>query len=254
MNTTVRRRISRIICATCISTGLLVSAGAATALAASQPANASVQPAPRDDNGGGSDSGGSNSGGSNSGGSDNGGGHDNSGGWSNNGGGHDNSGSWSNNEGGHDNSGSWSNNEGGSNNSGRTWSKPSGNNNTNRSPNPSTNDRSACEKAGGIWSDGYCGKFNKIQGTNENNSSSDVKASQVGNAAAECGKFAVGPVLGTVGKVIKYTSQTSAIVEDLKTGHQDRVIWKLVPGAECTRAVIVAISPIGSDIAKQAGG
>ncbi|MFC6987182.1 hypothetical protein [Streptomyces cirratus] len=52
MTVTVRRRIPRLICASCISSALLVSAGAATAVAASQsPTNASVQTAPRDDTG-----------------------------------------------------------------------------------------------------------------------------------------------------------------------------------------------------------
>lgn len=51
MTTTVRRRIPRLICASYISSALLISGDAATAIAAQQsPAEASVQKIPRDDN------------------------------------------------------------------------------------------------------------------------------------------------------------------------------------------------------------
>ncbi|WP_329363020.1 hypothetical protein [Streptomyces sp. NBC_01483] len=63
MTTTIRGRIPRLICASCISSALLISAGATTAIAATQsPTDVPVQQIPRDDSGGsnqGSDSGGS---------------------------------------------------------------------------------------------------------------------------------------------------------------------------------------------------
>ncbi len=51
MTTTARGRIPRIICAACISSALLISAGAATAIAATQ-SSMPVQQIPRDDSGG----------------------------------------------------------------------------------------------------------------------------------------------------------------------------------------------------------
>lgn len=53
MTTTARGRIPRLICAACISSAFLVSAGAATAVAVTQsPAGVSVRAVPRDDSGG----------------------------------------------------------------------------------------------------------------------------------------------------------------------------------------------------------
>ncbi|MFD9571355.1 hypothetical protein ACFWBI_16050 [Streptomyces sp. NPDC059982] len=56
MTTTARGRIPRLICASCISSALLISAGATTAIAATQ-SPMPVQQIPRDDSGGSSDTG-----------------------------------------------------------------------------------------------------------------------------------------------------------------------------------------------------
>ncbi|MGW6403666.1 hypothetical protein [Streptomyces sp. NPDC055134] len=51
MTTTARRKVPRLICASCISSALLISAGATTAIAATQSPTP-VQQIPRDDSGG----------------------------------------------------------------------------------------------------------------------------------------------------------------------------------------------------------
>ncbi|MFE0715658.1 hypothetical protein ACFW2T_14360, partial [Streptomyces sp. NPDC058892] len=53
MTTTARGRIPRLICASCISSALLISAGATTAIAAAQsPPDATVQSTPQGDSSG----------------------------------------------------------------------------------------------------------------------------------------------------------------------------------------------------------
>ncbi|MFF1838854.1 hypothetical protein ACFVXE_32390 [Streptomyces sp. NPDC058231] len=97
----------------------------------------------------------------------------------------------------------------------------------------SGDDQLACEKSGGIWADGYCGKFNKLDVPPSKPSPEQDKLIQKAETLVECGKFATGFVLGPLGVVIKTVSQGSAIVEDLKTHHEERVWTEVVPGAKC---------------------
>ncbi|MFC9287905.1 hypothetical protein [Streptomyces sp. NPDC057052] len=102
------------------------------------------------------------------------------------------------------------------------------------------NDQQACENAGGIWADGYCGKFHKLQGTQQNPSPSEEQAVRVANSAVECTKFALHSVLGPGGYVIEVTSKASAIIVDWQ-GHKEKVVWEFIPGAKCTLAVVAAV-------------
>ncbi|WP_148639918.1 hypothetical protein [Streptomyces sp. Mg1] len=102
------------------------------------------------------------------------------------------------------------------------------------------NDRQACKNAGGIWADGYCGKFHKLQGTQQNPSPSEEQAVRVANSVVECTKFALHSVLGPGGKIIEVTSKASAIIVDWQ-GHKEKVVWEFIPGAKCTLAVVAAV-------------
>ncbi|WP_327419674.1 hypothetical protein [Streptomyces sp. NBC_01233] len=102
------------------------------------------------------------------------------------------------------------------------------------------NDQQACKNAGGIWADGYCGKFHKLEGTQQNPSPSEEQAVRVANSVVECTKFALHSVLGPGGKVIEVTSKASAIIVDWQ-GNKEKVVWEFIPGAKCTLAVVVAV-------------
>ncbi|MER6374070.1 hypothetical protein ABT255_38160 [Streptomyces mirabilis] len=153
MTTTVRGRIPRLICASCISSALLISAGATTAIAATQ-SPIPVQQIPRDDSGGSSDSGDQSGNGSDTGNQlSNTNDHpntpsDNGGGWTND---HpntpsDNGGGWTNSSG-HDNSGNQP-----PSNTGKQSSNDGGG---------AADLKRVCQNEGRVWvttaSGGYCG-------------------------------------------------------------------------------------------------
>ncbi|MGW3764263.1 hypothetical protein [Streptomyces sp. NPDC005131] len=102
MTTSVRRKVPVLICASCLTTGLLASTGATTAVAASQSPTAVSAAAPAEDGGGGGDDWGGGGGGDWPGG---GGGHGGGGDWPGGGGGHDGGGDWPGGGGGHDGGG-----------------------------------------------------------------------------------------------------------------------------------------------------
>ncbi|MCX5351990.1 hypothetical protein OG901_30205 [Streptomyces mirabilis] len=291
MTTSVRRRIPLLISASCISTALLVTAGATTAMAAAQSPNEVSATAPTDS---GTDPSGSNSTGSTNTGSSNASSTDTSGG--NGQPGTDTSGqthsqpgtdtSGGNGQPGTDTSGqthsqpgtdtSGGNGQPGTDTSGQTHSQPGTDTSgqTHSQPNtPSNNgggqppsdtikqpgngsggvtDQQTCEKAGGIWADGYCGSFGKIQGTQQNNPPGDqIKNNPTAVKAGECleavypRKLALNGVLKLSYDVMSWINTTEAVLTNSQTGQTKDVA---LSAGENTPGVVGKIFSCGQTV------
>ncbi|MFF0051657.1 hypothetical protein [Streptomyces sp. NPDC005498] len=278
MTTTVRRKIPRLICASCLTTGLLVSAGATTAVAASQspsevsaaaPATGS-EPKPGDGGddwggGGGDDWGGGGGDDWGGGGGDDwpgggGGGHDDDG-WPQKG--HDDDGGPDTGGGTHDgggpDTGGGTHDGGGPDTGGGTVKQPD-------KASGGTTDQGTCEAAGNVWAqteDGgfSCFPFGKIQGNQD--PPEDVPTVKVSPAVAvqalKCiGAIVIpGNVTGTLGAVYKVSSAIEKGENYFKASQNGDIVdmvWEAggaIPGPigttfTCTKIVKVMIDEQGN--------
>ncbi|MFB7311739.1 hypothetical protein [Streptomyces sp. NPDC056192] len=276
MTISVRRKIPRLICASCLTTGLLLSAGATTAVAASQsPTEVSAMGSESNPWDGGRDGGG-------------GGGRD---------GGRD-GGDWGGGRDGGRDGGDWGGGRDGWPKKGHGddgWPKKGHGSHTIDHPIDKTVDHPIdktvdhpidktvdhpidktvdhpidqtvdhpidqtvdqtvdqtgeteedCAKKKGIWADGYCGEWNVIQGPQTGPSAQEEEDVKTATAIVECTKFVVGSVFNlgtTTWKVIEGVTTGAAVIQDVNTGHQVDAVAKVIPGVTCLMA-ITAFVPV----------
>ncbi|MFE5522808.1 hypothetical protein ACFQ9Q_34605 [Streptomyces virginiae] len=98
-------------------------------------------------------------------------------------------------------------------------------------------DQQACEKAGGIWAENpsggyYCGQFNKLQGTQKDNPTNEVKTAETTLVVTECAKFFL-----PAGWALKAVDAANGVMYNLSTGQAENVIGDLIPGAKCLKGI-----------------